>query len=105
MAPPTSSNRTVAIVWQPTGCVKRRAAALFVCTGRVKLRCVAVVDGGGGAWWGRIVLRLGKIAVTVEGYTEVLDDITREAAGRRLAVGENSQLVGQRHLVIFGVTG
>jgi len=41
----------------------------------------------------------------VEGYTEVLDDITREAAGRRLAVGENSQLVGQRHLVIFGVTG
>jgi hypothetical protein len=28
MAPPTDSNRTVAIVWQPTGCVKRGAAAL-----------------------------------------------------------------------------
>ena len=52
-----------------------------MCTGRVKLRCVAVVDGGGQGPGGRIVLRLSKIAVTMEGYTEALDDITPRGGG------------------------
>src|SRR5262247_1637186 len=74
------------------------AAALFMCTGRVKLRCVAVVDGGGQGLGGESFCGSARSPSRWRVTPRPSTTSPREAAGRRPAVGENSRQVRQASL-------